>query len=407
MKAIMDDSRLTNLNQIKAFAQGSLKLVLVLETIENKYQFVRSTLKRFKYRRLKKRDKRLIVAYLKKLTGYKKAQLFRLIKRGIKGKLYRKKYIRTNPNIIYRGADIKLLEKTDEFHLRLSSLATKEILRREFEIFGKEEYQTISEISSSHINNLRKSNVYKASWVNGTKAREVAIGQTKPPEPNNQPGSIRVDTVHQRDVYHINSVDEIIQWEVASCVPQISELYLEPALIQMLDQYPFVIFNFHSDKGSEFINQVVSGLLNKLLINQTKSRSRHCNDNALVETKNGSVIRKNMGYSHVNQNLSDEINNYYRDFLNPYLNYHRPSLYVAETVKTNSGRDREVYEAKIPYEKLKEVSEDLKRNFLKPNITFRKLDEFAYKYSDNEFAKIVREEERKLYSLIYKKKQKA
>lgn len=403
----MDDSRLINLSQIKSFLQGSLKLALVLETIEDKYKFIQMTLKRFKYRKLKKRDKRLIVAYLKKLTGYKKAQLFRLIKRGVKGKLSRKEYIRTNPNIIYRGADIKLLEKTDEFHLRLSSLATKEILRREFEIFGKEEYQTISEISSSHINNLRKSNAYKASWVNGTKAREIAIGQTKPPENNNRPGSIRVDTVHQRDVYHINSVDEIIQWEVAVCVPQISELYLEPALIQMLNQYPFVIFNFHSDKGSEFINRIVAELLNKLLINQTKSRSRHCNDNALVETKNGSVIRKNMGYSHVNQNLSDKINNYFQDFLNPYLNYHRPSLYVAETVKMRNGRDREVYEAKIPYEKLKEVSKDLKRNFLKPGITFGKLDRLAYKYSDNEFAKIVREEEKKLYSLIYKKKQKA
>lgn len=407
MKAIMDDSRLTNLNQIKAFLQGSLKLVLILETIEDKYQFIQSTLKRFKYRKLKKRDKRLIVAYLKKLTGYKKAQLFRLIKRGAKGKLSRKKYSRTNPNIIYRGADIKLLEKTDEFHLRLSSLATKEILRREFAVFGKEEYQTISGISSSHINNLRKSNVYKASWVNGTKVREIAIGQTKPPEPNNQPGSIRVDTVHQRDVYHINSVDEIIQWEIAVCVPQISELYLEPALIQMLDQYPFIIFNFHSDKGSEFINKIVANLLNKLLINQTKSRSRHCNDNALVETKNGAVIRKNMGYSHINQNLADEINNYLQDFLNPYINYHRPALYVAETIKMGNGRDREVYEAKIPYGKLKEVSKNLKRSFLKPGITFGKLDKIAYKYSDNEFAKILREEEKKLFDLIYKKKQKA
>ena len=403
----MDDSRLTHLNQIKAFLQGGLKMVLVLETIEDKYRFIQSTLQRFKYRRLKKRDKRILVVYLKKLTGYKKAQIFRLIKRGVKGKLSRKKYLRTNPNLIYRGADIKLLEKTDEFHLRLSSLATKEILRREFEIFGKEEYQTISEISSSHINNLRKSNAYKVSWVNGTKARQVAIGTTKPPENNDCPGSIRVDTVHQRDVYHLNSVDEIVQWEIVVCVPQISEYYLEPALREMLDQYPFILFNFHSDKGSEFINQIVAGLLNKLLINQTKSRSRHCNDNALVETKNGAVIRKNMGYNHINQNLADEITNYYRDFLNPYLNFHRPSLYVSETVKTNKGRDREVYEAKIPYEKLKEVSKDLKRNFLKPGISFRELDQIAYKYSDNEFAKMVREEEKKLYSLIYKKKQKA
>ena len=40
-------------------------------------------------------------------------------------------------------------------------------------------------------------------------------------------------------------------------------------------------------------------LLNKLLIEQTKSRPRHSNDNGLVESKNGAVIRKHMGYTHI------------------------------------------------------------------------------------------------------------
>lgn len=74
--------------------------------------------------------------------------------------------------------------------------------------------------------------------------------------------------------------------------------------------------------------------------------------------------------------------------------------YVVETVKTNGGREREVYEAKIPYEKLKEVSKNLKRSFLRPGATWGKLDQIAYQYSDNEFAKILREEEKKLFNLI-------
>lgn len=56
-----------------------------------------------------------------------------------------------------------------------------------------------------------------------------------------------------------------------------------------LEQFPFVIHEFHSDNGSEFINQVVAKLLNSLLIEQSKSRSRRTNDNALVEGKNGAV----------------------------------------------------------------------------------------------------------------------
>jgi transposase InsO family protein len=97
-----------------------------------------------------------------------------------------------------------------------------------------------------------------------------------------------------------------------------------PALQEIIDQYPFVIFNFHSDRGGENINYQVANFLQRLLIKQTKSRSNHCNDNALVETKNGAIIRKNMGWQHINQNLTNKVNDYYKNYFNLYLNYHRP-----------------------------------------------------------------------------------
>lgn len=234
------------------------------------------------------------------------------------------------------------MEKTDELHLRLSEGATKEILRREFEIFHHNNFQTISRISHSHITNLRHSLIYKNSWVNHTKARQIPIRITMPPENFGKPGSIRVDTVNQRDVYHINSVDEITQWEVVVCVPQISERCMLPALQELIDQYPFIVFNFHSDRGRETINYIVSSFLQRLLIKQTKSRAYHANDNALVETKNGAVVRKNMGWQHINQNLTDKINHYYRNYFNPYLNFHRPCGYTTIIVD-EKGRKKRLY----------------------------------------------------------------
>ena len=314
--------------------------------------------------------------------------------------LKRKPYKRIHPKRIYVSSDIKLLEKTDEFHLRLSEGATKEILRREFEVFHHLDYQTISRVSHAHITNLRHSPIYNSHWVNSTKSRLVPIGITMPPENFGRPGSIRVDVVHQRDVYHINSVDEITQWEVVVCIPQISEVCMIPALLEMFKQYPFAIFNFHSDRGGENINYQVAYLLEKERIKQTKSRSRHCNDNALVETKNGSVIRKNMGWQHINQNLSDRVNKYYKNFFNPYLNFHRPCGFPTIEVD-DKGRKKRIYHSYLPpYEALKGITEGHK--FLKPNISFEKLDKIAYRYSDNEFAEIVRNEERKLFDLIAK-----
>lgn len=401
----MNDSRIDSITQLRGFVKGSIKFEIGLENISTKYKLINKTVKKFKYAKLNRKDKHVVRLYLKKLTGYKKAQLNRLVKRAVQGKLERTEYIRHQPHRIYTSTDIKLLEITDALHRRLNRLATKEILRREAEIFGQTDFNRIAKVSPSHIDNLRQTTHYREFWVNGTKPREIEIGRTRQPEPNDKPGSIRVDTVHQRDVYYINAVCEITQWEVVVCVPMISERYLLPALRRLLAQFPFKIFNFHSDRGSEFINHTVAYLLNKLLIEQTKSRSRHSNDNALVESKNGSVIRKNLGYVHINFQAAENLNNFFTDWFNPYLNYHRPCLFVTEIKVDDKGRETKVYgQATTPYEKLKQISKELKLNFLKSKISFKQLDQIAYQESDNQFALKMRQQESKVFSKIQKMK---
>lgn len=134
---------------------------------------------------------------------------------------------------------------------------------------------------------------------------QVAIGERRKPNPEHKPGYLRVDTVHPGDldgikgVYHINAVDQETQWQVLGATAQISEAWLIPVLEAMLRQFPLRILGFHSDNGSEFLNYTVAKLLNQLLVEQTKSRPRHSNDNGLAEAKNGAVIRKHMGYGHI------------------------------------------------------------------------------------------------------------
>lgn len=400
MLITMDDSRLIHITQLQEFLKASQRVAFSLEasSLEEKYALITKTIKRFSYKKLSNKEKRVVLDYLKKVTGYRKERLYQLVTRAENGTLKKAIYVRSHSPRIYVTRDIKLLEKTDELHLRLSEDATEEILRREFEVFGKQEYQTIARVSHSHITNLRHSPLYKSFWINHTKSRQIAIGETRPPENFGKPGSIRVDSVSQKDVFHINTVDEIAQWEIVFCVPQLSESCMLPALLEIFDQYPFVLFNFHSDRGHETINYVVADLLQRLLIKQTKSRSYHSGDNALVESKNGSVIRKNMGWEHINQSMCDEINLYYKNFFNPYLNYHRPCAYP--TIKTDAkGKMKKIYNLyEIPYEFLKNLPDAEK--YLKKDITYETLDKIAYSHSDNEFAKIMREEENKLFQKI-------
>ena len=84
-------------------------------------------------------------------------------------------------------------------------------------------------------------------------------------------------------------------------------------------------------------------MLNKLLIEQTKSRPRHSNDNGLAESKNGAVVRKLMGYTHIAAPHAAAITDFFQEHLNPYLNFHRPCG-VPELVVNAKGEG----EASVP-----------------------------------------------------------
>jgi hypothetical protein len=171
--------------------------------------------------------------------------------------------------------------------------------------------------------------------------------------------------------------------------------------LTLLDSFPFVIKGFHSDNGSESINHQVAKLLNKLLIEeQTKSRSRHSDDNALAESKNGSIVRKHFGYSHIPQRFATLVNRFCRDHLNPYINFHRPCLF-AETMTDAKGRQRKRYPYKLmmtPYEKFKSLENAAQ--FLKPGITFQQLDVEAKMMSDNEAAQRLNDTRALLFKTI-------
>src|SRR5437764_2663772 len=105
-----------------------------------------------------------------------------------------------------------------------------------------------------------------------------------------------------------------------------------------------------------------------------------------------------MGYFHINKGLVGEVNVFYQDYFIAYLNFHKPCLYETGTKRDKKGRERKVYGQKTtPYEKLKEVSKQQNKNFLKAGQTFAELDKIAYQYSDNEFAAIMRKKQHELF----------
>lgn len=209
------------------------------------------------------------------------------------------------------------------------------------------------------------------------------------------------DLDKQKGAYHLNAVDEVTQFEVICTVEKISERYLVPILEQLLDTFPFKVLGFHTDNGSEYINKRVAELLEKLLIEFTKSRSRQSNDNALAESKNGAVVRKLFGYSHIPQRFAPLINDFNQQYLNPYLNFHRPCFFP-ETRTDDQGKQHKVYRYEkmmTPYDKLKSLPNA--KDYLKPGISFAILDQLAHQISDNQAADRLQKARQKLFKTIH------
>ena len=405
----MNDHSVVSMAQLKELIKLGNSATFISSDQKEAYAWINTTLIKFRYYKQKKREKSVIVRYLCLMTGYSKTQINRLIQRK-KSVGYIKQKVRTQPVFprTYTPEDVALVALVDNAEQRRTGGAVRKTFRDMYEVYGDKRFERLANISVSHIYNLRSTRQYTTQSLIYTKTNptSVAIGMRIKPQPLGKPGFIRVDSVHQGDkdkekgVYHINLVDEVTQTEVVVTVEGISEYFLTPALEGALTQFPFIIINFHSDNGSEYINKTVAKLLNKLMIEQTKSRSRKTNDNALVEGKNAAVVRKHFGYEHIPKKYAPLINEFTRNFLNPYLFFHRQCAYADDEINAK-GKITKVYRTYLtPCEKL--LSLPNIEQYLQKGVTVEHLNTRAKRESHLESAQAMQEAKQELFAKIHR-----
>lgn len=392
----MSNAESLSREQIQEFLKSSQAIDFTGHGRSEKYAWVERVLGAHNYGELDKRDRGVVRAYVEKVTGLSAAQTTRLIRAFldhgvVRVELYQRHSFATR----YTPEDIALLAEVDRAHQRLSGPATRHILQREYEQYGNQAYERLAKISVAHLYNLRASARYRNQAVvfESTRPTTVGIGERRRPAPQGQPGFLRVDTVHQGDwegakgVYHINAVDAVTQWQVVGCTSKISEAYLLPVLEAVLTQFPFIILGFHVDNGSEYINHRVAKMLAKLHVEFTKSRAARSQDNALVEGKNGAVVRKLIGYGHIGGEHAEAIGKFYARHLNPYLNFHRPCGFATVSLDERGKRRRhyKIEDYRTPYEKLRSL--ERAERYLKPGLSLEQLEGEAMAMSDTEWAR--------------------
>jgi len=407
----MEEGEKLSLEQIRALVEASDEVRFHSQDRGELYEWVNRTLRQQDYGGLKRGGKGLVRRYIAKMTGLSRAQAARLIRSYQQGgEVKPRAYRRHRFSKRYTRADIEVLAAVDEAHETLSGPATQKILQRAWHEYHDAQYERLARLSVAQLYRLRKSGTYRHRRVayQPTRPTQVAIGERRKPDPQGRPGYLRVDTVHQGDLdgvkglYHINAVDEVTQWQVVGATAQISEAWLMPVLEAILEQFPFRIQGFHSDNGSEFINHTVAQMLNRLLVEQTKSRPRHSNDNGLAESKNGWVIRKHIGYGHIASAHAEAFDEFYRQHFNPYLNFHRPCG-VPEVIVTAKGKQKRVYRwYATPWEILRQ-SPGL-AGFLRAELTVDQLQKTAGTKSDTQAATEMRKAKHQLFARFQHKR---
>ena len=401
-----DDGNLREINQVRTFLDAAEIFGLEARcSPQERGQWIYERLVRFKYQTLGRKDKGFVLRYLVKITGLIEKQIDRHVAAYKRGERLGKPYERSAFPSTYTDEDKELLAETDNAHGRLNGKATKDICARQAQA-GDHRYDRLANISKTHLYRFRGTMRYRenAMTFEKTQSTNRAIGERRKPEPNGAPGFLRVDTVHQGDlgkekgVYHLNLIDAVTQWEVVLSVEQISEKFLKPVLKEALSLFPFRIQGFHTDNGSEFINDCVSRILRGMKIEQTKGRPRKTNDNALVESKNGAIIRKWLGYWHIPGHWAARLNVFHRQHLIPYINFIRPCAFPEVEILPDGKRKVRYEEYATPCEKLLSLPDV--EQYLKPGITKETLEKKLWERLPNDVARDMQEAKRKLFSMI-------
>lgn len=177
-------------------------------------------------------------------------------------------------------------------------------------------------------------------------------------------------------IYSLDLVEISTGWSEQIAVLGRGETGIVSAIDKVKKEVPFTILGFDSDTGSEFVNWHFVRYCEKNKYFFTRSRPAMKNDNAYVEEKNDTHIRRWLGYRRYDtQEQLKLINNLYRQELRLFNNFFRPVMKIKEKIKVNNSICKKKYdEAKTPYQRLldsgkisKEKQKELNKIYLSLN----------------------------------------
>ena len=176
-----------------------------------------------------------------------------------------------------------------------------------------------------------------------------------------QPGFVEIDLVCHcgssasgEFAYTLTVTDIFSQWVERRAVLGKGERGVAAALDEIRRAMPFVLLAIDSDNGSEFINEHLVRYCTKHSLGFTRSRPYKKDDNAHVEQKNFTHVRKIFGWVRFDHpKIIPFINDLYAGELRTFQNFFQPNYKLKEKIHVGSRHFRRFEIPKTPFQRLK------------------------------------------------------
>jgi hypothetical protein len=195
------------------------------------------------------------------------------------------------------------------------------------------------------------------------------------------PGFFEIDTVGHcaNDVggqflYTLNMTDIATCWTVPMALRRKSAAEVLRALDLSVERLPFVLLGIDFDNGSEFLNEDLIKWCVAHSVTYTRSREYKKNDQAWIEEKNGSVVRKAVGRARYEGNAAFEKLSELYGVLFMHLNYFIPCQKLLSKTRIGSKTVKKYDIAKTPYQRAIESKHVSEANKDKLRAQYQQLD---------------------------------
>jgi len=367
-------------------------------TINERYKYLRMMKKR--YQRANKQEKGRLLAEMEEITGQHHKSLIR----AMNGHLERQPRCQQRGNSYGPEVDdaLRVIAESMDYicaeRLTPCLVPIAQQLAKHGELqLNPQLVQALAEISVStvrrHLQHLSQDQP-KLSNKKASAGKPLTrdIPMKRIPRQQDQPGHIEVDLVHHcgdnasgEYLHTLQLIDVATGWSERVAVLGRSFRVMEAGFKHCFCRLPFVPLEFHSDNGSEFLNQHLLRFLREAYPEAIISRSRpyQKNDNRLVEQKNASLVRAYLGYDRFDTVQHANLLNRIYDKMWWYYNFCQPVMRLQgkKTITTEDGSiriKRAFDKSQTPFDRLcatKVLSEDEQRRWqtLREQINPRQL----------------------------------